>query len=98
MDIKLSAREILEMKRAQLEEAKKGDKKHHIYVDGKHYKSFDTSFARKRHLKAQIFQIAVLRKAKLVELISSNPSIYDVYYKDGYSTFNVGKKSVRCDV
>ncbi len=102
LDIKLTAQDVLQQKRQQFNELKIGNKKHHIYVDGKLYESFDKAWQRTRHMKTEMFRICGLRNAKLVELISddisSHSKSYDVYYKDGYSSFRVGKKSIRCDV
>lgn len=102
LDIKLTPQEILQQKRQQFSELKKDGKKHHIYVDGKLYQSFDKAWQRTRHLKTDTFKICGLRNANLVELISEDISShcksYDVYYKTGQSNFSYGQKSVRFDI
>ena len=104
LDIKLTAREILDNKRRQFEEIQKDGMFHHIYVDGKLYRSFDKAWKRKRHLKTDMFKICALRNAKLIELVSSNEDLkshtrtYNVYYKAGDTNFCYGSQSVRLNI
>ena len=104
LDIKLTAREVLQNKRREFEEIQKDGMFHHIYVDGILYRSFDKAWKRKRHLKTDMFKICALRNAKLIELVSScedfksHSRTYNVFYKAGEADFCNGGKSIRLNI